>query len=38
MNALHLSNLAKLPYNRFATTCDTETIVRQFLTSDSGSR
>lgn len=30
--------LAKLPYNRFAATCDTEAIVRQFLSSDAGSR
>lgn len=30
--------LAKLPYNRSAASCDTETIVRQFLAGDSGSR
>lgn len=30
--------LAKLPYNRAAASCDTETIVRRFLTVDSGSR
>lgn len=30
--------LAKLPYNRAATTCDTESIVRRFLTGQQGAR
>jgi rhodanese-related sulfurtransferase len=30
--------LAKLPYNRAAATCDTETIVRQFLANERGAQ